>query len=432
MDSLWTAISRPTFASLEQETKTDVLIIGGGMAGLLCAHKLRQAGIDCMLVEADRIGSGITKNTTAKLTVQHGLIYHTLIRRFGLERAQMYWQANRQALDDYRALCQDIDCDFEEKDNYVYSLTDRAALACETAALDKLGQPAAFVRRLPLPFAVAGAVKVKAQAQFHPLKFAYTLAKDLPVYEHTRVREVGEDAVLTDRGRIRAQQVIVATHFPFINTHGAYFLKLYQHRSYVLALDGAGDVAGMYVDADSKGLSFRNAGKLLLLGGGAHRTGKSGGGWRELEQVAQRHYPRARIVGRWATQDCMSLDGVPYIGRYAKHTPNLWVASGFNKWGMTGSMVAASVLSDLVQDKTNPYAAVFEPSRSIWHPQLAVNAAETTLHLLKPTAPRCPHMGCALTYNKQEHSWDCPCHGSRFTHDGQLLDNPATADKQGG
>ncbi len=432
MDSLWKKkIIPPDFPPLGGDRKTDVLIIGGGLAGLLCAYWLKRAGVDCLLVEADRICSGITQNTTAKLTVQHGLIYHTLICRFGVERARLYLQANTQALADYRTLCADMDCDFEERDNYVYSLKDRTVLSREMAALDKLGQSAAFVRQLSLPFPVAGAVKVKHQAQFHPLKFAYALARELPVVEQTKVLEFFPASVRTNHGHIYANKIIVATHFPLLDKHGSYFLKLYQHRSYVLALEGAGDVDGMYVDDDKKGLSFRNVGELLLLGGGSHRTGKKGGGWRELEQVAVRYYPRARIVGRWATQDCMSLDDVPYIGRYSQNTPNLFVASGFNKWGMTGAMVAASVLCDLVQGKANPYAPVFDPSRSILRPQLAVNALETTLHLLKPTAPRCPHMGCALSYNKQEHTWDCPCHGSRFTRDGQLIDNPATADKQG-
>ncbi len=432
MDSLWKKeIIPPDFRSLGGDRKTDVLIIGGGLAGLLCAYRLKQAGVDCLLVEADRICSGITKNTTAKITVQHGLIYHTLIRRFGIERARLYLRANTRAMEEYRALCAEIDCDFEERDNYVYSLYDRTALGSEMAALDKLGQSATFVRQLPLPFSVAGAVKVKHQAQFHPLKFTYALARELPVVEQTKVLEFLPASVRTNHGHIYADTIIVATHFPLLDKHGSYFLKLYQHRSYVLALAGAGDVGGMYVDEAKKGLSFRNVGELLLLGGGSHRTGKKGGGWQELERVAARYYPRARIVGRWATQDCMSLDDVPYIGRYSQNTPNLFVASGFNKWGMTGSMVAASVLCDLVQGKDNPYAPVFDPSRSILRPQLAVNALETTLHLLKPTAPRCPHMGCALSYNKQEHTWDCPCHGSRFTRDGQLIDNPATADKQG-
>ena len=184
----------------------------------------------------------------------------------------------------------------------------------------------------------------------------------------------------------------------------------------------------MYVDESERGLSFRSFGDLLLLGGGGHRTGQQGGGWKELRAFAKVHYPYAREVGHWATQDCMSLDGVPYIGQYSRRTPGLYVATGFNKWGMTSAMVAALMLSDRIAGHRSPYESVFSPSRSILRPQLAVNAAGAVLNLLTPTAPRCPHLGCALKWNPQEHTWDCPCHGSRFTEDGKLLDNPATGD----
>ena len=206
-------------------------------------------------------------------------------------------------------------------------------------------------------------------------------------------------------------------------------MKLYQHRSYVLALKNAPKIDGMYVDEEKTGLSFRSCAGLLLLGGGSHRTGKKGGGWRELEALAGKYFPKAEIVSRWATQDCMTLDDVPYIGQYARNTPNLYVAAGFNKWGMTSAMAAAMILSDLALGKRNPYADVFSPSRTSMRLQLMVNAAEATIHLLSPTVPRCPHLGCALKYNPEERSWDCPCHGSRFSEHGELLDNPATDDK---
>ena len=173
------------------------------------------------------------------------------------------------------------------------------------------------------------------------------------------------------------------------------------------------------------------AGVGLLLGGGGHRTGKPGGGWEELEAFARRYFPNSRETCRWAAQDCMTLDGVPYIGQYGRHTPGLYVATGFNKWGMTSSMTAAMVLSDLVQGKRNPYAAVFSPARTVLRPQLLANLAEATASLLTVSKPRCPHMGCALKWNPLERTWDCPCHGSRFTEDGELLDNPATGGLQG-
>lgn len=430
MNSVWPEnIQRIHFDSLKESTETDVLIIGGGMAGILCAYMLKNAGADCILVEAKRICDGVTKNTTAKITLQHGFIYDKLIKLFGQEKARLYLEAQMNACREFERLCQNAECDYEKKDSYVYSLNDRKKAEEEAKALNQLGLKADFCKDVDLPFEVAGAVRVANQAQFHPLKFAFEIAKGLTVYENTKVSELMPDKAITDKGEIRFKKAIVATHFPILNKHGGYFIKMYQHRSYVLALEGAEKINGMYVDEADKGLSFRSYGDLILLGGGAHRTGKKGGSYGELEAFARKYYPSAKIKYRWATQDCMTLDGVPYIGQYSKSTPQLFTATGFNKWGMTSSMVSAMILADAVQGKDNKYASVFSPSRSILHPQLAVNAFETVTGLLTPTAPRCPHLGCALKYNSAEYSWDCPCHGSRFTENGELIDNPATDDK---
>ena len=426
MESIWTKTAmRPTFKKLQGDISMDVLVIGGGMAGILCAYILKERGIPCVLVEAERICGGITKNTTAKITLQHGLIYDETARRFGMDGARLYYKAQNKALEKYRQLCQKISCDYEDQPSFVYSQKDLRKLEREAEVLNRIGCPADLVRSLPLPVSALGAVRIPRQGQFHPLKFAFHLAKDLPIYEHTKVKRLSCGTAFTDGGRIQFQKAIVATHFPFINKHGSYFLKLYQHRSYVLALENAPDVHGMYVDEDEKGLSFRNHQGLLLLGGGSHRTGKQGGNWKELEAFAHKYYPQAKILNRWATQDCMTLDDIPYIGPYSARTPNLFVATGCNKWGMTSSMVAAQILGDMVEEKENEYAAVFSPSRTLLRPQLFLNIVESAMGLLTPTAPRCPHLGCALKYNPVEHSWDCSCHGSRFMEDGKLIDNPA-------
>ena len=425
LNSIWAETALPQFPRLQGDKTTQILIIGGGMAGLLCAFRLKQAGADVLLVEAGRICGGVTQNTTAKITSQHGLIYHKLLHKLGREKAGMYLQANQQAVTDFHALCKDIPCHFESQSAFVYSLDDRQALEQEVHALHLLGYPAGLKEDLPLPFHTVGAVKFRHQAQFHPLEFAAHIARDLPIYENTPVRVMEGTTAITDHGRIRAEKVIVATHFPFLNRHGSYFLKLYQHRSYVLALENANFPGGMYIGSEENSLSLRAFGNQLLLGGGGHRTGKQGGGWKELSAFAARAYPQAQEIARWATQDCISLDGVPYIGQYSRNTPNLFVATGFNKWGMTGSMVAAKILTNLILEQENPWAEVFSPSRSILKPQLAINGAESVLNLLRPTVPRCPHMGCALKWNAAERSWDCTCHGSRFAEDGKLLNNPA-------
>lgn len=426
-NSLWAqSVQLPSFAPLEGELNTDVLIVGGGLAGLLCAYLLAQEGVSYALIEADTLCHGVTRNTTAKITSQHGLIYQRLLRQFDADTARLYHQANVLALERYRRIAQHIPCDLEEKDAFVYALQDTGELDLELDALNKAGIHADFVKTLPLPFSVAGGLRFANQAQFHPLRFAAGIARELQIYEHTPMQAYENGTVVTPKGVIRASRIIMATHFPILNKHGGYSLKLYQDRSYVLALRNAQDVDGMYLDASGKGLSFRNQEDVLLIGGGSHRTGKRGGGWQVLEAFAKEHYPAATEVCRWATQDCMTLDGVPYIGPYSKSTPNLFVATGFHKWGMTSSMVSAMILCDLVQGRDNPYARVFDPSRTAIRPQLFANALQATLNLLTPTAPRCPHLGCALKWNRQEHSWDCPCHGSRFTENGALLDNPAT------
>ncbi len=431
MVSMWNDnIQRPSFAPLRGSLHTDVLIIGGGLAGVLCARELSHAGVECLLVEADRIGGGNTENTTAKITLGQRLIYSTLVKRFGENTTRRYLESQMWAGKEYARLCREIHCDYEVKDSIVYSLDDRQKVEREIDTLCRLGVAAEYTDASALPFRVAGAVRVRNQAQFHPLKFLYTVAKDLPIYEHTKVTALMPYKAITNRGTITFKKLIIATHFPIDNKHGGYFLKLYQHRSYVLALKGAPPLDGMYVDDADTGLSFRSYKDMLLLGGGGHRTGKQGGCWQALEQFAKTHYPDATVVAKWAAQDCMTLDDLPYIGRYAKLTPDMFVATGFNKWGMTNAMVAATVLCDLVQDKPNRFADVVSPSRSMLRPQLAVNALESTIGLLTPTAPRCPHLGCALKYNAAEHSWDCPCHGSRFTERGELIDNPATDDKR--
>jgi len=428
-NSVWTdSVKLPEFPKLQGDKKTDVLIIGGGLCGILCAYYLKQAGVDYILVEGNKIGSGITKNTTAKITSLHGLIYSKIIKSYGREKAQMYLDANQKALKEYERLCRDIDCDFEARPAYTYSMTDRQKIEEEVQAVNALGYSAIFTQKLELPFKTQGAICFENQAQFNPFKFIAHIAKGLNIYEDTFIRDITPENAICDGGKITARKIIVATHFPFINKNGSYFIKLYQHRSYVTAFENIPVLNGMYVDEDKKGMSFRSYNNLMLIGGGGHRTGKQGGNWAEIKCFADKYYPDAKAKYQWATQDCISLDSIPYIGHYSKNTPTMYVASGFNKWGITSSMVSAMILTDMVQGRRNDFAPVFSPHRSMVKPQLFLNGLESTLNLLTPTTKRCPHLGCALKWNKAERTWDCPCHGSRFEQNGKLIDNPATGD----
>lgn len=413
------------YPALEDNIKTDVLIIGGGMAGIMTAYKLNKSGVSCTVVEAKTIGSGITQNTTAKITAQHGLIYSDLIRRFGLEKAKLYLELNSNAIDEYRKLSELYACDLEEKTAYVYSTDDRNRLEKEAAAYKRLGLPDKVIDSLPLPISIAGSIAMEKQAQFNPLKLLFALADGLKIYENTFVQKVDGSAAVTKKGTIQAKHIILATHYPLINIPGLYFMKLYQHRSYVIALENAPLIDGMFLDEKENGLSFRTYQDLLLIGGGDHRTGKNGGGYEELRAFAAKAYPNSKERYHWATQDCMSLDSVPYVGRHSSGKGKFYVATGFNKWGMTGSMAAANILHDMIVEGKSRYAGLYSPRRSMFTVQLGKNILSAAGNLLCPGSPRCAHMGCKLRWNSLEKTWDCPCHGSRFQNHGDLIDNPA-------
>lgn len=428
MHSLWLSSIENTPPSatqkLDGDKKTTVLIIGGGMAGILCAYRLAEMGIPNMLVEAGRIGMGATGHTTAKITSQHRLLYAKTISKSGIDAARQYYQANENAIVQYRQLAERFPCDFEEKDAFIYSIDDRRKLDDEAAAYEKLGIPSGIDESPPLPFRTAGALCMKRQAQFHPIALLTALANSLTVYQDTFVSRIDGNKAITGHGTITAEHIILATQYPLVNIPGAYFMKMYQHRSYVVALENAKDIGGMYLDENESGFSFRSYRDMLLLGGGSHRTGRPGAGYPALRQLAASAYPSAKERYAWATQDCMTLDGLPYIGIHRKAKNHLYVATGFNKWGMTGSMVSAMLVSDLIARGQSEYQALYSPQRSMLHPQLLANVLSAAAGYIG-FGKRCPHMGCALRWNAIEKTWDCPCHGSRFDESGAILNGPA-------
>lgn len=460
--------------ALNKDIKTDVLVIGAGIAGILTAYMLKQKGRDVVLIDAAEIASGNTKNTTAKITSQHDLIYSKLITEFGEEKARQYAKANELAIKKYKEIIEDkrIECDFEEKPAYVYSLNEVDVLKEEVEAAKNLGIDAEFVQEANLPFKINGAVKFNNQAQFNPLKFLKGISNELVIYENTRALEIKENLVVTSGGNITANNIVVATHYPIMNAPGYYFMKMHQERSYVLALENTSEIDGMYIDLNKEGYSFRTYNNLLLLGGISHRTGENeeGGSYDELRKVAKRLYPKAKGKYYWSAQDCMTIDGIPYIGRYSSETPNIYVATGFNKWGMTSSMVSAMIISDMILEKENDFSEIFSPRRfdlSLSINNIANDLIETAKNFIaqKVSIPsseiehiknghggiieyngekvgvykdkegkeffvstKCTHLGCQLSWNADELTWDCPCHGSRFDYKGRLIGRPATKD----
>ena len=424
--SVWSeTTTREICPALENDISTDVLVIGGGICGILIAYWLKKAGVHCIIAEAKTVGCGITKNTTAKITAQHGLIYADLMKRFGAEKAWQYYEANAQAIRRYNELSEQFPCDFEYKTAYVYSRNDRQKLEREANAYRILGISTLLYENPPLPLKTKGALSMERQAQFNPLKLVYALANELEIYENTFISKIEGQTAISLQGKIKAKNIVLATHYPLINISGLYFMKLYQHRSYVIALEGASMLDGMYLDEQENGHSFRMYGSLLLIGGGDHKTGKKGGGYRDIQSLIEQAYPHATQKYRWATQDCMSLDKIPYIGQHRADSMNLYVATGFNKWGMTGSMVAAEILTGLIVSGRSEWEEVYAPQRSMISKQLFVNIGGAVKGLLSAGGPRCTHMGCKLHWNTTEQSWDCRCHGSRFEKNGHVIDNPA-------
>lgn len=440
MESIWKKTKIPGREPLPGDLEAEAVVIGAGMAGILTAYELQRRGVNCIVLEADRIGSGQTGNTTAKITSQHALCYDRLIRSFGLELARQYARANEAALGQYERLIGEkkIACEFERCPAYLYSQVDVRKLEKELEAARAVGIEAELTDQTTLPFSVEGALKFPGQAQFHPLEFLRVIAEELTVYEKTRVLRAEGRRLCTDRGTVSARYVVFATHFPFVNMPGYYFSRMHQERSYVVALSEAGQMDGMYYGIDPGGLSFRDADHMLLLGGGGHRTGENreGGKYRLLEASARRYWEDCRVKARWSAQDCMTLDGVPYIGRFSENTENWYVATGFGKWGMTSSMVSAQILADLITGEENRDAEIFSPQRTVTAGAACSflenggrSAKELGKRVLSGSEVKvCPHMGCALSWNQDEETYECPCHGSRFDRDGKLLDNPAQED----
>ncbi len=444
MESIWTRETKiKSRESLPGDMEIEAVVIGAGMAGILTAYYLKQAGVNVIVLEADSIGSGQTKNTTAKITSQHNLIYHRLLRTYGHQMAEHYAMANEEAIKEYDRLIKEknIDCDFVRCPAYLYSQIEDSCLQQEAEAAKILGIKASFEKECELPFSVSGVVRFGEQARFQPLKFLEKIAEEVTVYERTKVLKVEGKRVETERGWVKAHHIVFASHFPFINMPGYYFARMYQERSYVVALEGAHITEGMYLGIDHGSFSFRPQENMLLLGGGSHRTGgnRKGGQYDRLRRRALELYPNSREWGYWSAQDCMTLDGIPYIGRFSHRRPDWYVTTGFGKWGMTTAMVSARILTALITGENCQEADIFSPQRRFTAraaKEFLIHGGHTAKGLAKHVmpykekriVPNCPHMGCRLEWNPEEESYDCPCHGSRFDSEGRLLDDPAQCD----
>jgi glycine/D-amino acid oxidase-like deaminating enzyme/nitrite reductase/ring-hydroxylating ferredoxin subunit len=489
--SVWlqTGPPQPPFPQLEGDVRADVAVIGAGIVGITTAALLTERGARVVVLEANRVGHGVTGHTTAKVSSQHGMIYARLRSRFGEDGARTYAEANEAGLAWIadRVERDAIDCDFRRRASYAYvtSAAGGSQAEDEAQAARAAGLPASLADSTPLPYAVHAAVRFEDQAEFHPRKYLLALVEgltaagaDCRIFERSHAVDVDTDeqcVVKTPGGRVIADQAVLATHYPFLDRSLA-FARVHPQRSYAIACRIAGSVPeGMFISADEPTRSVRavpvDGEELLLVGGEGHRTGTGGDTrerYRRLERFAHEHWDVSSIDHRWSAQDNTTLDGVPYIGRLTPIEGRLFMATGFAKWGITGGTAAALLLSDVLLGRANPWASFFDPNRLTLRasaPRLvqenvvaavrfvgdritkrgrrpiedlgpgegdivslggeAVAGHRDDAGVLHAVSPTCTHLGCRVNWNSAERSWDCPCHGSRFTPAGDVLQGPA-------
>ena len=488
--SLWIATTPQTaFPALERELQVDVTVIGAGIAGLTTAVLLKRAGMKVAVLEMGRICRGATGYTTAKVSSQHGPIYQTIGSTLGDDAARAYGAANEAAIEKVATLVEDlrIDCDFDRRPSYVYTEDPRYVrqIEQEAEAARQAGLPATYTTETDLPFEVRAAVRFDRQAQFHPRRYCLALADAVAgggshIFECTRALDVEEGSpcvVKTTRGQVRAEHVVVATHLPFLD-RGFFFAKAYPTRSYAIGVALDRPVPrGMYISAESPTRSLRQqpveGGELAIVSGESHKPGQhvdTARHYRALETFARERLGMRSAGYRWSTQDYAPADHVPYIGRLRRGSHRLYVATGFQKWGMTNGTFAGMLISDQIAAVDNEWSELFDPNRltlkasavqfvkenaavgarfvghrvlrrgsadpsdldpgegrvaSVGARQVALSRdLEGNLHAL---SARCTHMGCIVNWNSSERTWDCPCHGSRFAQDGRVVEGPAVA-----
>lgn len=471
-----------------QDKKFDVLIIGAGLTGLTTAYLLRNSGYKIGIIEGTHLGYGTSGFSTAKVTIQHNLIYDYLINNFSIEEAKQYLKANTEGANLIKEIIStnNIDCDFKEQASYVYTTKEEEIemLKKELEAYKKLSIDGFYTDSLNLPNNAIGAIGIKDQGQFNPLKYLYSLyniltnSSSCEIYENVRALNIEPNSkchvVKTENGNVYANKVIVTSHYPFDNDFGLFFLRLYQEKSYVMAVKTNSEpFDGMYININdpiySMRYHFSEKENLLILSGGNHKVGikeNEEDSYKDLENFLTDNFNDYEVVSKWSTQDCMTYDKVPYIGRYSDNVENIYVATGFKKWGITHSAAAAIILRNKVLNIEDDFSQIYNPSRitpilsSKEFLSSGVNIASGFIKRVVPASdeifdvkigegkivnysgkkvgvyrsdngdyfcinPVCTHLKCAISFNGAEKTWDCQCHGSRFDVSGKILEGPA-------
>lgn len=476
--SIWYDGTYKSYPPLKQNIEVDTVIIGGGIAGLACAYELSIRGQKVAILEASVLGSGETGKSSAMISFAHDLVYARLIKKHGVKIAGKYLENAKVAMAEIEEIIKsnNIECEYEKSDLILFATKSVGVkkMQKEEQAYRKLGETVEFVTDTELPYDVLSALKIPNQARFNPIKFLHGLADIVTsnggqIFEHTHVVKQPKNNILeVEDITVKAKNFIIATHFPFINFPGWYFIKMYQDRRHNIVFDGKIKFKNMYESIEMDGFEYRMTNQGVLCGGANVRTGqyKYESQFDIIEKHLQQKFSisEEKIVSRFGAQDCMTFDLLPFAGTYSKKLKNVYISSGFNKWGFTNAFVSAQFIADEIENK--PVDNIFSPRRAYFRTaplKFLANAGEIVGSFanrifnldakkfkniqrnqgaiirhrgkrigvykdgegnIKAIHAVCPHLGCNLKWNKDETTWDCPCHGSRFDVDGRIINNP--------
>jgi glycine/D-amino acid oxidase-like deaminating enzyme/nitrite reductase/ring-hydroxylating ferredoxin subunit len=476
--SIWLATSPATsYPSLTEDVEVDVAVVGAGIAGLTAALELKRRGLTVAVLEAARVATGVTGNTTGKVTSLHRLAYSQLADQHGRAKARAYGQANQAAIEHVArtVAAEGIECGFRRVANYTYAESDStlAKVRAEAELTASLDLPATFTTDVPLPFATSGAVRFDHQAQIHAVNYLQGLGRAVDgegsfVVEGTRVRRIKDGSpaeVVTEGGTVRSHDVIVATNVP-LGDGGRFAERLSLHRSYIVASPVRGfpaDATFISVDEPMRSLLAVNLGgtDYVLVGGEGHLVpggGDTSARFDRLAGFAKEHLGAEEPAYRWSTQDAMPVDGLPFAGPMLPDSQHVYAITGLRKWGLTNGTAGALVVADLITGGDNPWIELFDTNREVTakaaasssdapteapEPDKALGPGEGIVVEIggEPTAVYrddhgslrtltavCTHLGCTVEFNGRARTWDCPCHGSRFALDGTVIQGPAEKD----
>lgn len=410
-----------SFPKLKENIKTKVLVIGGGIAGILCAYELKQRNIDVVLVEQDTIGNGTTKNTTAFITAQHELLYQDIEKAYGIKSAKTYLDLNLKAINKYEKLGKKFDIDYKKCSSILFSSKSNEKILKEKEVLDKMGYKTELVDEIPLKnITICKGIKFNNQGQLNPLKLIKELTKDLTIYENTRIEYIKGKKAYSKHNIIEFEKVVIASHYPMINKTGLYFVKLYQRRSYVTAFKFK-NIENTYCSIDEDGMYFRSYNGYLIVGGNDRDTKIDC--THCFKEKVKKLFNVTDIEYSWSNQDIMTIDEIPYIGKYDIRHKHWYVITGFNLWGFTWAMASSFIIADMIEGKKE--VKLVSPQRNFIKKQLWVNLKTTLTNMVTFRRPRCTHLGVALKYNSIDKTYECPSHGSRFNMEGKTINGPA-------